>query len=257
MPGLSGGEPAGETGFYGKIPSQGDFVSRRLPAAFVQPWDDWLQACIGHCRAMLGADWERLYREAPVWRFLLAPGTCGASAWAGLVQPSVDRVGRYFPFTVAAELPSDLEVLDTMAAASAWYEHIEREAAALYRGDVALAELDACLQAVRFPAAAIAGHEDADDTLPIAERPVTALKLGCGRQAGLDRARTALREEQVNVGHAHSVWFDANPGALERAVLVTRGLPETALSGALFDGRWAAHGWPCAKADARLFGLAE
>ena len=30
-------------GFYGKIPSQGDFVTRRLPWEFTSAWDDWLQ----------------------------------------------------------------------------------------------------------------------------------------------------------------------------------------------------------------------
>jgi type VI secretion system protein ImpM len=31
------GEPA--AGCYGKLPCLGDFVSRRLPRAFIQPWD--------------------------------------------------------------------------------------------------------------------------------------------------------------------------------------------------------------------------
>ena len=66
----------GETGFYGKIPSQGDFVTRRLRSDFVQQWDAWLQQWIGFSREALGADWQQLYQDAPVWRFLLATGTC-------------------------------------------------------------------------------------------------------------------------------------------------------------------------------------
>ena len=94
MPGGLSVQAPAETGFYGKLPDQGDFVGRRLSGAFVQAWDAWLQGCMAHCREALGAAWERLYQDAPVWRFLLAPGGCGAPAWAGLVQPSVDRVGR-------------------------------------------------------------------------------------------------------------------------------------------------------------------
>ena len=30
-------------GFYGKLPSEGDFVTRRLPWEFTAAWDDWLQ----------------------------------------------------------------------------------------------------------------------------------------------------------------------------------------------------------------------
>ena len=29
-------------GFYGKLPSEGDFVTRRLPWEFTSAWDDWL-----------------------------------------------------------------------------------------------------------------------------------------------------------------------------------------------------------------------
>ena len=31
-------------GFYGKLASRGDFVSRALPQSFVGPWDSWLAA---------------------------------------------------------------------------------------------------------------------------------------------------------------------------------------------------------------------
>ncbi|MEA5671269.1 type VI secretion system-associated protein TagF [Pseudomonas sp. MH2] len=32
------------TGFYGKLVTHGDFLSRRLSPTFVRGWDDWLQA---------------------------------------------------------------------------------------------------------------------------------------------------------------------------------------------------------------------
>ena len=242
---------SGETGFYGKMPDQGDFVGRRLGSAFVQPRDAWLQGCMTHCRAALASDWDRLYRDAPVWRFLLAPGVCGSSAWAGLVQPSVDRVGRYFPLTVAAELPSDVEVLDTMIRAGAWYDAIERIAAAAFDNQITVEGLDERLAGAGFPQAAIVCADAADDTLPSAERSVEALRVGCPTGCDLGHARTALREDQINVGHSHCVWFNASPADLERVVLVIRTVPQCALSQALFDGRWAQHGWPGARSDAR------
>jgi type VI secretion system protein ImpM len=241
----------GGTGFYGKMPDQGDFVGRRLAGAFVQAWDAWLQECITHCRAELATHWDRLYRDAPVWRFLLAPGVCGTSAWAGLVQPSVDRVGRYFPLTVAAELPSDVEVLDTMIRAGGWYDAIERIAAAAFDNQITVERLDERLAVTGFPEPAIVSADAADDTLPIAERSVEALQVGCPAGCDLTHARTALREAQISVGHSHCVWFNASPADLERVVLVSRTLPQGARSQALFDGRWDAHGWPGARPDAR------
>jgi type VI secretion system protein ImpM len=89
-------------GWFGKLPNLGDFASRRLPASFVQPWDRWLQSGMVAARAALGESrWLDTYLVAPVLRFWLAPGVLGAGSWAGLMMPSTDRVGRYFPLTIA------------------------------------------------------------------------------------------------------------------------------------------------------------
>ena len=62
------------TGFYGKIPSKGDFVQRRLDRAFTNSWDDWLQGCMDSSRARLDSDWLAKYLVSPLWRFALPPG---------------------------------------------------------------------------------------------------------------------------------------------------------------------------------------
>jgi type VI secretion system protein ImpM len=89
-------------GFHGKIPARGDFVQAGLPRTFTDPWDDWMQRMVGASRSVLGQAWRPAWLEAPVWRFALSPGICGPDAAIGLWVPSVDSVGRYFPFTVAA-----------------------------------------------------------------------------------------------------------------------------------------------------------
>lgn len=94
-------------GFYGKLPCQGDFVSRRLPWEFTELWDAWMQRGLLAAREQLGERWLEVYLSAPVWRFRLAPGLVGAQGWIGLWFPSVDRVGRHFPLTVAAPVPAD------------------------------------------------------------------------------------------------------------------------------------------------------
>ena len=88
-------------GFYGKLPSQGDFLTRRLPWEFTSAWDEWLQQGMLASRATLGERWLELYLSAPIWRFQLAPGVCGPLGWRGVFFASVDRVGRYFPLTLA------------------------------------------------------------------------------------------------------------------------------------------------------------
>lgn len=115
-------------GWYGKMPSLGDFVSRRLPDEFIRQWDDWLQGCMACVRAELGSDWLPRYLVAPVRRFWLAPGLVSASGWVGVLMPSVDGVGRYFPLTIAAAVTPVEHSLAAALAAREWYRAIDATA---------------------------------------------------------------------------------------------------------------------------------
>ncbi len=89
-------------GFYGKLPARGDFVRAGLPRDFVEAWDRWWQSMIPASRQSLGEAWVPAWLEAPIWRFTLPAGLCGAGSVLGVWMPSVDRAGRYFPLTIAA-----------------------------------------------------------------------------------------------------------------------------------------------------------
>jgi type VI secretion system protein ImpM len=89
-------------GFYGKLPARGDFVRAGLPREFTDLWDAWLQSVIAGSQSLMGEPWLSAYLEAPIWRFTLPPGMCGSLAALGLMLPSVDKAGRYFPLTFAA-----------------------------------------------------------------------------------------------------------------------------------------------------------
>src|SRR5919108_3251464 len=100
-----------EVGIYGKLPSHGDFLRRRVPPEFLTPWDEWLQAGIAASRTALAQQWVDVYLTSPVWRFALSARACGRAAIAGLMAPSVDRVGRFFPLTLMWRLPAELPPL--------------------------------------------------------------------------------------------------------------------------------------------------
>ena len=112
-------------GFYGKLASRGDFVSRGLPQSFIGPWDSWLAAGLLASQASLGERWLDAYLVSPLWRFLVAPGVCGPDAAAGVVMPSIDRVGRYFPLTVAVLLEPDADPASVIGGADDWFERVE------------------------------------------------------------------------------------------------------------------------------------
>lgn len=96
--------PRDSIGWYGKLPTLGDFASRRLPAPFVECWDAWLAAGLAHWREADPEGWRDAYLDGPSWRFLLLPGALpgdySTEVVAGVLMPSVDRVGRYFPLTL-------------------------------------------------------------------------------------------------------------------------------------------------------------
>lgn len=112
-------------GWYGKLPVLGDFARRRLPPEFIEPWDDWLQQGLQSSRAALGEAWLAHYLSAPVWRFVLLPGVIGPGAWAGVLMPSVDRVGRYFPLTLCTSLKEDAPLGPSLAGLDDWLTGLE------------------------------------------------------------------------------------------------------------------------------------
>ncbi len=158
-------------GWYGKLPSLGDFASRRLAAEFIEPWDQWLGEGLAAQRALQGEAWLDAYLRSPVWRFVLLPSVVSAAQAApvaGVLMPSVDRVGRYFPFTVALPLQhlprSALEVEQLLG----WLHCVEDLAVDALQGDWsieqledALATLPPVVEAERFDAPALAAARDA------------------------------------------------------------------------------------------------
>jgi len=145
----------GTCGFYGKLPGEGDFVTRRLPWEFTAAWDDWLQQGMQASRAALGEGWLERYLSAPIWRFQLAPGVCGPLAWRGLFFASVDRVGRYFPLTLAfagGSAPAPGGVASTLAGDAGGWLAAEDAGLAGLAPKLLLDDFDRAIQALAEPA---------------------------------------------------------------------------------------------------------
>lgn len=96
------------TGFFGKLPAAGDFVTRGLPVGFQAFWDGWAAR---HLAPRQG-DWPpgglRLRLQS------------GGRVAAGVVVPGADRVGRRFPlaaFVIGPALPAPPGLADWCDAA--------------------------------------------------------------------------------------------------------------------------------------------
>ncbi|PIE43013.1 MAG: type VI secretion system-associated protein TagF [Gammaproteobacteria bacterium] len=114
------------TGLYGKLPAHGDFVQHNLDPTFVSVWDNWLQKSLLASQQDLQESWLDLYLVGPIWRFTLSRGVIDENAcWTGIMVPSVDKVYRYYPLTVATPLPYDTAVSVFMNRAGAWFTEME------------------------------------------------------------------------------------------------------------------------------------
>ncbi len=112
-------------GFYGKLPELGDFVQRALRSDFISVWDQWAQQCLDTSRAALGDEWLDAYLTSPLWRFALPSGLAGPHCYAGVMVPSVDSVGRYFPLTIAAALSDHALPLPALLDNVRWFQQVE------------------------------------------------------------------------------------------------------------------------------------
>lgn len=133
-------------GFYGKLPFAGDFVTRRLPSDFINSWDAWLQESLHLGKQKLGSQFQVRYQTGPIWRFVLGPGVCGKNAAAGILIPSVDRVGRAFPLTLAIVTKDPLS--HWIYSGAQWFLELEAVAGLITQQEVDLNQFDQRLQAL-------------------------------------------------------------------------------------------------------------
>ncbi|MEJ5128940.1 type VI secretion system-associated protein TagF [Comamonas sp. MYb21] len=89
----------------GKLPSHGDFVWSNPRSRTRVALEDWLQAGMLQGRSQLGDAWVAQLAQAPTWNLLLPRAIAGGDkVIVGCMAPSVDRVGRRYPFVVAYAL---------------------------------------------------------------------------------------------------------------------------------------------------------
>ena len=241
--------PLTEVGFYGKLPCRGDFLQRRAPQEFVDAWDAWLQEGIHESQQRLQDAWLNTYLTGPVWRFALAAGVCGGGAYAGILVPSVDRVGRYFPLTVIAQLAADECPLATACGSSDWFESAETlvldalqaEALDFDTFDEQIALLRERLDTSGTSESARLLHLLRDSAFP-AESPRWQLPLDAA--ASLQSAVNAFAYREIGRAlQPAALWWTQGSDALAPSWLATRGLPEARAFVAMLTGDWAGAEW--------------
>ncbi|MBV8619769.1 MAG: type VI secretion system-associated protein TagF [Curvibacter sp.] len=97
--------PTCRPGWFGKLPSVGDFAGRRVPHVFNTEWDHWFRSGMELLRGQGDGLWVEDFARSPAWCFICPAGVTGWPV-CGLLVPSRDRVGRAYPLTVLALAPT-------------------------------------------------------------------------------------------------------------------------------------------------------
>ena len=226
----------GIAGWYGKAASLGDFASRRLPSSFISPWDAWLQDAITDSRSMLGPGWLQAYLSCPVWRFVLFPGVCGDTTWAGVLMPSVDKVGRYFPLTIACALEAFAGTEHEFDLFADWLDRLET---------LALSTLDTARDMQHFDRSLAALHAPgvAAPRVGLARRILSTLADGGTTPLTLpsdDELATTLMAAGAallaQTAQGSSLWWTSGEPGSGVPLLTCRGLPEPGRFAAMLQG---------------------
>ena len=226
-------------GFYGKLPSHGDFLVRRLNRNFTAPWDQWLQTAIADSQAQLGEQWLNTYLVSPIWRFALSSGICGNDCWCGILMPSVDRVGRYFPLTIAIPLPSESDIIELFSSQGSWFEQCEALALDALDGEMDFDQFDQSLCQLSPPQVSLKNNQVQSYQTP---QPAWCFNLESPQQSSTKLSELALSLLSDRLP-THSYWYAQNAEQISSTLLVTEGLPPSQGFSALLDGQWKESGW--------------
>jgi type VI secretion system ImpM family protein len=236
--------PNPAAGFFGKLPSAGDFVQRRLPSGFVDAWDRHFENAVAESRNALNGSWHEAYHASPAWRFLLSPAVCGESAWAGIMGPGVDRVGRCFPMVIAASIALErASCMRALTDGGRWFDAAEQVHFA------AQADASVSVDAFDEQVAALANPLDAKkpDGLDLlhdidwnaASHWRMPLPAGADTGAFLGGLWTRLTATPGN----WCLWWTTGAGRVPASVLITNRLPQPAAYVSFLDAGYSNTPW--------------
>lgn len=213
-------------GYLGKVPNRGDFLTHNVLPEMRDLLFEWCQGVMAVSREQLGSDWLDAYLTSPIWHFGASPGVFGEPGVIGTMIPSVDRVGRHFPFIVISNFSG--------AGLDAWRQ--PQWSSAMESCVLSVLEDDWDESAWRQQLAAV----ELPDTTP------SRLRWPCvdgnlmlpGAALETDWLRALLERSAER-----ALWWTQGSAFVEPATLLTEGLPKVGQFASMLVGQWGKHGW--------------
>jgi len=226
-------------GVFGKIPQQADFISHHLPTEFTEYWHSWLQSSLSVSKEQLGDDWLDSYLTSPVWRFAIMPNIITPQAISGVVMPSVDEVGRYFPLSIIHM--GNHQVWAANLFGEEWYGALE---------DVALYALKEKTRYTDF-----IGHFESLEPASFPSMPAynshSSIHTSSHNQVIIkpegtsaeNLALSLLANTYQRMFGNYSIWWTEGSEQVEPCIVISSNMPDAGQYAAMLDGDWQKWGW--------------
>lgn len=228
-----------EPGVFGKLPLHGDFIYRNLPSTFMAGWDEWLQLFIAGSQEKIGEAWLDIYLTSPIWRFVLSSGVVDAHHWAGILLPSVDQVGRYYPFSVLLPLDNRINPLEFLSMETPWYEAIEELSLQALDEQYNVDELVEALKTIELNF-----ETSYTNTGQLMELNALQVNMEFEEQLPISVYPHMLESLLVKSFRSYSVWSTLGSDRIAPCLFTVQGLPSATQIPAMLDGQWLEKGWP-------------
>jgi type VI secretion system protein ImpM len=241
-------------GYYGKIPNKGDFISKNLPRSFTEPWHRWAKEAMACSRDQLKQTWEECYLTTPLYQYILSPGICGSTLWIGVMMPSVDKVGRYYPMTLCRSVSSLANPFTLFEKHQLWFRQSERLLLSCLDDDFSLHHFDAALSQCTENEAMSKNNENENmnqDSNTITMQQFTLHNyadsawqmpmVNNNTQNGL--YPMLLNSMASTFLGAYSLWRTQGSAVISPSMVMSEGLPPYNSVAAFMDGNWQKWGW--------------
>jgi len=227
-----------ELGYCGKVPTKGDFVQFAFNDTFFSIWNEWLQSVVAVSKEQLSNDWLETYLTSPIWHFSLSEGLLCDTAVHGTLIPSVDQVGRHYPFSILATTEASpvtawqnkpwtelfeskiLESLDDGFLIEPWYQDFKTKHQIISVKSLSFRQLknsDAQRESIMFQGS------NSFETLDL------------------------LHQQYKYQFGKYSLWWTEGSDLVEPCVIVVPGLPQVGQFSSMLDGKWNLRQWNCIK----------
>lgn len=229
-----------QAGLYGKLPAYGDFIFRNLNSAFITPWDEWLQHFISGSQEQIGEDWLNIYLTSPIWHFVLSPGVIDNNMWAGLMMPSVDRVGRYFPISIVKPFTSNINPVNFMLKQKDWFNVLERHCLTALNGNIDVDKLISIVTEIE-----VLPQQNYQPTSNLGEMgPMLFGLAGGDEEQQLNDVMPYMLSAALATGlNSYSLWQTAGSEIVSPVLFSCQGLPPIGSVASMLDGQWQQRNW--------------